>query len=95
MYPRFFNAESAVIAMRFVMPASLAILTMLGSRLFAHEMESAHATRIVAPGISWEICGAGTANQSWRGWTFVMLAVTSIGYERLRQSWSACNPTSF
>ena len=50
MYPRFFNAESAVIAVRFVMPASLAILTMLGSRLFAHEMESAHATRIVAPG---------------------------------------------
>ena len=50
MYPRFFNAESAVIAVRFVMPASLAISTILGSRLFAHEMESAHATRIVAPG---------------------------------------------
>jgi hypothetical protein len=28
------------------------------------------------------------------GWTFVMLALTPIGYERSRRSWSACNPTS-
>jgi putative ABC transport system substrate-binding protein len=29
------------------------------------------------------------------GWTFVGPALTSIGYERSRRSWSACNPTSF
>ena len=29
------------------------------------------------------------------GWTFVGAAVTPIGYERSRRSWSACNPTSF
>ena len=28
------------------------------------------------------------------GWTFVGAAVTPIGYERSRRSWSACNPTS-
>ena len=28
------------------------------------------------------------------GWTFVGAAVTPIGYERSRGSWSACNPTS-
>jgi hypothetical protein len=28
------------------------------------------------------------------GLTFVGPAVTSIGYERSRRSWSACNPTS-
>ena len=28
------------------------------------------------------------------GWTFVGSAVTSIGCERSRGSWSACNPTS-
>ena len=27
-------------------------------------------------------------------WTFVRLAVTPIGYERSRRSWSVCNPTS-
>jgi len=27
------------------------------------------------------------------GWTFVGPALTSIGYERSRRSWSACNPT--
>ena len=27
------------------------------------------------------------------GWTFVGAAVTPIGYERSRRSWSACNPT--
>ena len=27
------------------------------------------------------------------GWTFVGAALTSIGYERSRRSWSACNPT--
>jgi hypothetical protein len=29
------------------------------------------------------------------GSTFVGLALTSIGCERSRRSWSACNPTSF
>ena len=29
-----------------------------------------------------------------RGWTFVGLAVTSIGYGRSRGSWSVSNPTS-
>src|SRR6516165_9816792 len=29
------------------------------------------------------------------GWTFAGAAVTPIGYERSRRSWSACNPTSF
>jgi putative ABC transport system substrate-binding protein len=29
------------------------------------------------------------------GWTLVGAALTSIGYERSRGSWSACNPTSF
>jgi hypothetical protein len=28
------------------------------------------------------------------GWTFVGPAVTSIGYETSRRSWSACTPTS-
>ena len=28
------------------------------------------------------------------GWTFVGSAVTSIGCERSRRSWSACNPIS-
>jgi hypothetical protein len=28
------------------------------------------------------------------GWTFGGTAMTSIGYERSRRSWSACNPTS-
>jgi hypothetical protein len=28
------------------------------------------------------------------GWTFVGAAVTTIGYERARRSWSACTPTS-
>jgi hypothetical protein len=28
------------------------------------------------------------------GWTFVGAALTSIGYERSRRSWLACNPTS-
>ena len=28
------------------------------------------------------------------GWTFGGPAVTSIGYERSRRSWSACDPTS-
>jgi putative ABC transport system substrate-binding protein len=28
------------------------------------------------------------------GWTFVGAAMTSIGYERSRRTWSACNPTS-
>jgi hypothetical protein len=29
------------------------------------------------------------------GWTFVGAAVTSIGYERSRRSWSACNRTPY
>ena len=29
------------------------------------------------------------------GWTFVGAALTSIGYERSRRSWSVCNPTSY
>jgi hypothetical protein len=29
------------------------------------------------------------------GWTFGGTAVTTIGYERSRQSWSACTPISF
>jgi hypothetical protein len=28
------------------------------------------------------------------GWTFVGRAATSIGYERSRRNWSACNPIS-
>jgi hypothetical protein len=28
------------------------------------------------------------------GWTFGGAALTSIGYERSRRNWSACNPTS-
>ena len=28
------------------------------------------------------------------GWTFVGQAVTRIGYERSRRSWSTCNPMS-
>jgi hypothetical protein len=28
------------------------------------------------------------------GWRFGRAAVTTIGYERSRRSWSACNPTS-
>ena len=28
------------------------------------------------------------------GWTFVGAAVTTIGYERSRRSWSICDPTS-
>jgi hypothetical protein len=36
----------------------------------------------------------GPMNAKTCGWTFGGTAVTAIGYERLRRSWSACNPTS-
>ena len=35
----------------------------------------------------------GWADGATRGWTFVGPVLTSIGCERSRRSWSACNPT--
>ena len=39
------------------------------------------------------LAGLGWTEAATCGWTFVGPALTSIGYERARRSWSACNPT--
>ena len=40
------------------------------------------------------LAGFGWTDGRNCGWTFGGAAVTSIGYERSRSIWSACNPTS-
>ena len=40
------------------------------------------------------LAGLGGQKAATCGWTFGGLAVTPIGHERSRRSWSACNPTS-
>jgi hypothetical protein len=57
--------------------------------------ENDPVTKTVVSAFTQSLAGLGWTMAATCGWTFVMPAMTSNGYERLCGSWSACNPTSF
>ena len=51
-------------------------------------------TKTLVSALTQALTGLGWTNGATCAWTFGGTAMTSIGYERSRRSWSACSPTS-
>jgi putative ABC transport system substrate-binding protein len=64
----------------------------IGVLIGGDENDPERTTRLSA--FTQALAELGWADGRNLGWTFGGTAVTPIGYERSRRSWSACNPTS-